>query len=115
MPTKLTVVTQDQPSPKPARTLGEAGASLWSSVMREYAIADAGGVEILLLACQALDRAEALREQIDRDGEVIRAKGIIRDHPALRHELSNRAFVCRSLQRLGLDVEAVKPIGRPGR
>ena len=32
-----------------------------------------GGLEVLTQACQALDRAEALRSEIDRDGEVIRS------------------------------------------
>jgi hypothetical protein len=31
----------------------------------------------------------------------------------LRAELANRAFVVRSLARLGLDVEPVRPMGRP--
>lgn len=30
-----------------------------------------GGIELSALACRALDRAESLREQIDRGGEVI--------------------------------------------
>jgi hypothetical protein len=40
--------------------------------------------------------------------------GGIKDHPALKHELANRSLVIRTLARLGLDVEAVKPLGRPG-
>jgi hypothetical protein len=54
-----------------------------------------------------------LRDQIDRDGEVIRTKQGLRDHPGLKHELANRSFVVRTLSRLGLDVEAIKPVGRP--
>jgi hypothetical protein len=39
----------------------------------------------------------------------------VREHPALKHELSNRAFVVRTLSRLGLDVEPLRPsVGRPG-
>jgi hypothetical protein len=76
---------------------------------------DAGGIEMLAQACQALDRAEALREEIDQDGAVIRVRGTIRDHPALKHELANRAFVVRTLARLGLNFEPVRPsVGRPG-
>ena len=83
--------------------------------MREYLIEDLGGCEILCSACQALDRAEFCREQIDRDGELVKTKAGPREHPLLKAELSNRAYVSRTLQRLGLDVEAVKPIGRPPR
>ena len=36
-------------------------------------LSDTGGLEMLAQACQALDRAEALRSEIDRDGEVIRS------------------------------------------
>jgi hypothetical protein len=81
--------------------------------MSEYEIADSGGLEMLLQACAALDRAEALRREIDHDGAVIRTRGTVRDHPALKHELANRAFVVRTLARLGLNFETVKPVGRP--
>jgi hypothetical protein len=59
---------------------------LWNRVQAEYGIADTGGTELLTLACQGLDRAEALREEIDRDGAVIRVRGTIKDHPGLSHE-----------------------------
>ncbi|HEV8465623.1 MAG TPA: hypothetical protein VGQ63_11570 [Pseudolabrys sp.] len=81
--------------------------------MTEYDLQDSGGLEMLLQACAALDRAENLRLEIDRDGEVIRTRGTVRDHPALKHELANRAFVVRALSRLGLNFETVKPVGRP--
>ena len=100
---------------QPPRDIGPYGRKLWDQVMREYAIEDAGGIEMLAQACQALDRAEALREEIDQDGAVIRVRGTIRDHPALKHELANRAFVVRTLSRLGLNFEPVRPsVGRPG-
>ena len=100
---------------EPARDLGVYGRKLWDQVMREYAVEDAGGLEMLAQACQELDRAEALREEIDRDGVVIRVRGTVRDHPALKHELACRAFVVRTLAKFGLDVEPVRPsAGRPG-
>jgi hypothetical protein len=90
---------------------------LWKRVSKEYEFNDAGGVELLTLACLSLDRAEALREQIDEDGEVVYIKGVPRSHPAIRDEINCRAFIARSLSRLGLAVE-VSPIrnvkvGRP--
>lgn len=108
---KLTLLKS--PGPIPPRKLGKHGVALWESVMEEYRIDDAGGVAVLLLACEALDRAQACREQIDRDGVVLRTRVGSRDHPALKHELANRAFVVRTIHRLGLDVEALKAIGRP--
>jgi hypothetical protein len=83
--------------------------------MSEYQMEDCGGLEMLAQACQALDRAEGLRGEIERDGEVLRLGDTIKDHPALKHELANRAFVVRTLVRLGLNFEPVRPsVGRPG-
>jgi Phage terminase, small subunit len=115
MATKLRVVTDDQSGAKPARKLGQYGTKLWRTIMSEYQIADAGGLEMLACACQQLDRAERCRETIDRDGEIIRSKAGMRDHPLLKHELQARSFVVRTLQRLGLNVEVIKPVGRPSR
>ena len=68
---------------------------------------------MLAQACAMLDRAEELREQIDGDGAVVKLKFGLRDHPALKHELAARAFVVRTLARLGLDVEPIGRVGRP--
>ena len=110
MATKLSVCPCNRH--ETARTLVNT-ADPWRSIMDEYQIEDSGGVELLTAACQQLDRAELLREQIDRDGDIVRTKGSLREHPGLKHELAARSFVVRTLARLGLDVEAVKPVGRP--
>jgi hypothetical protein len=99
---------------KPPRTLGEAGANLWSRIVEQYQVDDAGGRELLTLCCQSLDRAEALRAKIDEDGEIVRTKTGVRDHPALKHEIQNRSFVAKCLSRLGVALEAPsRPVGRP--
>jgi hypothetical protein len=100
--------------PDPPRPLGFAGRALWDAVQLEYNIQDRGGVEVLLVGCQALDRAERLRAQIDADGEVIRLRnGSIRAHPAIRDEVACRAQILRAIEKLGLNYEAIKPVGRP--
>lgn len=110
----LSVVRSSPPDrSKPPRRLGTHGLALWRAITTDYDVTDAGGVEMLCQACAALDRAESLRAQIERDGEVIKTKAGLKDHPALKHELANRSFVVRTLHRLGLDVEAIKPVGRP--
>jgi hypothetical protein len=111
-PTLKLVTTAPDPA-DPPRTLGEHGMSLWRSVHAEYGIEDAGGIEMLLLACQSLDRAEELAEHINADGVVIRSKAGLKENPLIKHELAARSFVVRTLGRLGLDVEAIKPTGRP--
>ena len=81
--------------------------------MTEYRITDRGGIELLAQTCAAVDRVETLREAIDRDGEVVHTRTGPKAHPALRDELAGRAFIVRTLERLGLNVETVKQPGRP--
>jgi hypothetical protein len=101
-------------APVPPRRLGKPGRELWELVHGQYQIVDAGGLEMLAQACEATDMLSLLTAQVEQDGPVIKVKGAgLRDHPALRHIIAHRAFVVRTLARLGLDVEAVRPVGRP--
>ena len=110
----FSIVSGETVGISPPRPLGSHGAALWDRVQREYAIADCGGVELLCQACQALDRAESLAAAIALDGPVIRARsGVPRSHPAIRDELQCRAFVVKTLERLGVNFESIKPVGRP--
>jgi hypothetical protein len=110
----LTLVGPGSTAPPPPRTLGAAGLALWQRVQTEYLIRDAGGIEVLCLAAQALDRAESLSSAISEDGQTIRTRTGIRAHPALRDEIANRALVARLLGKLGITSEPIKSPGRPG-
>ena len=81
--------------------------------MEMYELDDPGGVELLLQACEASDRVARLAARIDADGEIVEGRNGPRTHPALQQELAARQFICRTLERLGLNLEAVKPMGRP--
>jgi hypothetical protein len=109
----LTLIGPGTTLPPPPRTLGPPGLALWNRVQAEYHILDCGGVELLCLAAQALDRAESLSAAILEEGQTICTRTGIRAHPALRDELANRAFVSRTLAKLGINVEPVKSPGRP--
>jgi hypothetical protein len=109
----LKIVKSDSTSIQPPRKLGQHGMALWSTVQNEYSITDTGGIEILAQGCAALDRAEELAAVIDNDGPTIMIRGVLREHPLLKGELANRAFLCRCLQRLGLNFESLKGVGRP--
>jgi hypothetical protein len=111
----LTVVGPGGTGIKPPRPLGQHGMALWCRVNADYSIEDVGGLELLALACSSLDRAEALAGRIANDGEIIYVRGVPRAHPALKEELACKAFVVRTLQRLGLNVtvDQAKPVGRP--
>jgi hypothetical protein len=95
----------------PLRPLGSHGQRLWSQVQAEYQISDIGGREILTQACELLDRVERLRVEIDRDGEIIRTKNGPRVHPGINQETHLRVAIGKMLDRLGLNLEPVKPHG----
>lgn len=101
---ELSVVPQAVPPAAPVvlaapRPLGEHGAALWARIVTEFAIEGAGTVEQLAQVCAALDRAEACAARIELDGIMVEEK----EHPLIKHELGARAFVVRTLQRLGLE------------
>jgi hypothetical protein len=99
--------------PTPPSKLGAAGMSLWKDIVVAYEFNDRASYEALYQVCAAADRAQACRVQIDTDGEIIRTKSGVKDHPLLKHEIAARAFVVRTLGRLGLDLEPVR--SGPGR
>jgi hypothetical protein len=110
----LSIVSPEATGGSPPRELGQHGRKLWDEVQAAYGITDRGGVELLAQCCAALDRAEALAEAIERDGPVVYSRTGPKSHPAAKDELACRAFIVRTLERLGLNVEAVKPgPGRP--
>ena len=97
----------------PPRRLGADGMDLWVRVMDAYQIEDVGGIELLAQCCASLDRAEQLARAIAQDGVVIACENGRRSHPACKDELACRAFIVRTLEKLGVTVEPVKPPGRP--
>ena len=100
--------------PDPPRPLGLPGLALWQAIQTEYNIQDRGGVEMLMMGCAALDRAERLRACIDRDGDVVYSRsGVPKAHPAIRDEVACRAQVMRAVEKLGLNFEVIKAVGRP--
>ncbi len=116
-PPQLTVIgASPQPNPlAPPSGLGEAGRKLWRAIHADFEITDAGGLEMLAQICAAADRVAEYAAVIERDGAVVHIKGGgLKDHPLLRHEVSLRSFIVRSLHRLGLDIiPARHEIGRP--
>lgn len=94
--------------------LEQHGAELWVAIHTEYEINDIGGRAMLQQACAALDMAFRCRRRIDAKGEILAGR-TVREHPLLKIELQCRAFVVRTLARLGLAFEALRSgPGRPG-
>jgi hypothetical protein len=66
-------------------------------------------------ACAALDRAERCASLISKQGELIRAgKGGLKENPLLRSEIANRSFVVKTLEKLGINHQPIRQVGRPG-
>ena len=109
----LSLINPDATGSQPPRKLGQHGTALWRKVQDEYGITDIGDVETLMQICAEADRAEELAAQIDRDGSMLLTKHGPKENPLIKHELAARAFVVRGLAKLGLNVEPVRPVGRP--
>lgn len=113
---RFEVVTAGLNNVAPPRELASAGRQLWDAVMREYGVSDIGGIELLLSACESLDRESSLRAAITKDGEMLYGgrSQLPRPHPGLKIELELRAFRVKTLEKLGITNEPVKAAHRPG-
>ena len=110
----LSLVCPPTTDRSPPRQLGSHGRQLWDTVQNEYGIDDVGGRELLQQACAAVDLIEALGAAIARDGAVVYGRSGPKVHPAVKEQISARALAVRTLQRLGITDEVVKPAaGRP--
>jgi hypothetical protein len=111
-PSRLSLVAETDRLNPPVG-LGEAGRALWIKVQREYVIDDIGGRAVLEQVCGAADRIESIKQAIVADGPVLHSRAGVKAHPALQAELQNRALVIRGLEKLGLNVEPIRPHGHP--
>src|SRR5262245_20155249 len=119
IPPNITVIPV-QPadlSPAPPGELDPYGMALWHEVTRIFSFDDPSSYECLFQACSARARAERCRKLIDEQGEMLRTKMGLRDHPLIKHEIAARALCVRLLARLGMDLEPLRsgPGRPPGR
>jgi P27 family predicted phage terminase small subunit len=106
------------PGARPARPpagLCQASRAFWTRLVREYDIADAGGLALLELAAQAYRRLVEARGILDKQGVTVMDRhGQVRAHPLVNVERDARIAVVATLKQLGLDLEPVGKGGRPG-
>jgi P27 family predicted phage terminase small subunit len=111
-PTAIAVIRPEKPS-EPPGTLGSAGAALWRVVMKRYRIEEPD-TELLLLACEARDRAESLRLEIKKMGQTVPGmNGQPTANPLIGAEGAAQKRVAQFLKQLGLFDEAKRE--KPGR
>jgi hypothetical protein len=109
----LSVVSPGATGSKPPRDVGRPGRQLWDEIQAAYQIDDVGGRELLAQAAGALDLIELLGEAIARDGAIISGPAGPKANPAVKDQIAARAFLVRTLERLGITTENVK--AGPGR
>lgn len=98
----------------PPKHLSREAKGIFNAISQEYEISDCAGLKILRVAAEAFDRAQAAREQIDKDGmTVVDKAGQTKPHPLLPIERDSRAAFLAGLKALNLDMEPIKAIGRP--
>ena len=99
--------------PDPPAHLRPETADWWRSVLADYDLEE-HHVRLLHLACEAWDRCQQAREQIDRDGlTVTTADGGMKAHPAVAIERDTRLAFARLIRELDLDAGAPAERSRP--
>jgi hypothetical protein len=99
---------------KAPRDLSSSARRWFKTMAEDYGISDSGGLAILTLAARALDRAEAAKAVIDREGMLVTDRfGCAKAHPCCAIERDARASMLAAIRNLHLDVE--QPHSRPGR
>jgi hypothetical protein len=92
------------------RHLPAAERRLWDQITASHRFDDAASLAALTTALEAHVRARKCREQIDRDGEIVRDRfGQLRAHPLLNAERDARHAFLAGLKLLRLYVAGVEP------
>lgn len=100
-------------SPKPPAHLRAASKRWWSAIASEYEL-EAQHLALLDQAAKCLDRIDAARAILDRDGVVVQDRfGCARQHPGVNIELQNKTIFARLVREIGLDATAAE--SRPPR
>lgn len=91
------------PPPAPEYLSDDAQAR-WAALIAEYDIRDPGGLAVLEVAMQALDRLNDARRSIASEGAVIRDRfDQLRPHPSVQIEKDARHGFLAAIRSLGID------------
>ena len=99
---------------KPPKHLTREAKSLWRAILEEYDLEPAEKA-LLKVALENYCRAQACREEIDKDGPTITdPSGRVRAHPALQAEKNALSHYLQAMRLLALNEEPPRPgPGRP--
>jgi P27 family predicted phage terminase small subunit len=95
--------------PQPPAHLSQSAAQWWQAVVERYELQE-HHLRLLQLCCEAWDRGQTAREQLDREGlTTVGAEGNIRSHPCIAIERDARLAVARLVRELDLDCSPPVP------
>jgi phage terminase small subunit len=77
---------------------------LWKAILGDFEL-DVHELELLRLACEALERCEEARRAIARDGAYVQGRFGPKAHPAISVERDARIGAARLFREIGLDGE----------
>ena len=101
-------------TPSPPTRLSREARALYRRIVGEYGVDDAGGLAILSVACESLDRLRQAQQAIEADGPITLDRfGQQRPHVMLQVEKDSRAHFLAAIKQLGLDIEPLGAVGRP--
>jgi hypothetical protein len=90
--------------PQPITLTGER-AQVFDTIRSQYVL-EAASESLLRNACEALERAAQLAEQVNRDGATYRDRfNQVRANPAVQLERDFRGLASRTLQQLAARLE----------
>lgn len=100
----------------PPGHLSREGKALWRRLLAEYGIDDAGGLVVLAVCCEALDRMRGAQQAVLAEGQTVTDRfGQVKAHPLLSVERDARSAFLQALKSLNLDLEPLQArIQRPG-
>lgn len=83
--------------------LKAGAAEMWKRLRADFVLDDAGALALLQAACEAFQRAQEARAEIDRDGVVLTDRfGQYKAHPAVAIERDARGQMIAALRALRL-------------
>jgi hypothetical protein len=101
--------------PKPSRSLAKDGQFLWNSIVTEFHLDNAAAAEILLLACESLDRLKSFEAERAKAGPPPAGKS----NPLNRDITQTTALLASLLGKLDAFVrrrdQQPRSVGRPPR
>jgi P27 family predicted phage terminase small subunit len=90
--------------PQPPPHLSASSAAWWRATLDRYLLEE-HHLRLLQLACEAWDRTQAAREELERTGLTYTFEGSRRPNPAVMIERDARLAVARLVRELDLDTE----------